>query len=125
MVGSVPVDSRPCSSSYRRSDILAKAPGCVTTLWEPARLPVARRWPAYRSLLDYAVLTFTPKDILRFLGRKWDRRFDGEVHTHYENDRWFGTRIKHRMKTNWLKVYDKFGLILRVETVINCPKEFS
>jgi hypothetical protein len=79
----------------------------------------------YRALLDYAVRTFTPKDILGFLGRKWDRRFDGEVHTHYEDDRWFGTRIKHRMKTNWLKMYDKFGLILRVETVINSPKEFS
>jgi hypothetical protein len=25
------------------------------------------------------------------------------------------------MKTNWLKMYDKFGLILRVETVINAP----
>jgi hypothetical protein len=79
----------------------------------------------YRSLLGYAMRTFTPKDILGFLGRKWDRRFDGEVHTHYEDDRWFGTRIKHRMKTNWLKMYDKFGLILRVETVINSPKEFS
>ena len=78
----------------------------------------------YRTLLDYAVRTFTPKDILGFLGRKWDRRFDGEVHTHYEDDRWFGTRIKHRMKSNWLKMYDKFGLILRVETVINSPKEF-
>ncbi len=78
----------------------------------------------YRALLDYAVRTFTPKDILGFLGRKWDRRFDGEVHTHYEDDRWFGTRIKHRMKTNWLKMYDKFGTILRVETVINSPKEF-
>src|SRR5262249_2395146 len=31
----------------------------------------------------------------------------------------------HRMKTNWLKMYDKFGLILRVETVINAAKEFS
>jgi hypothetical protein len=78
----------------------------------------------YRALLDYAVLTFTPKDILGFLGRKWDRRFDGEVHTKYEEDRWFGARIKHRMKTNWLKMYDKFARILRVETVINCPKEF-
>jgi hypothetical protein len=78
----------------------------------------------YRALLDYAVRTFTPKDILGFLGRKWDRRFDGEVHTHYEDDRWFGTRIKHRMKANWLKMYDKFGRILRVETVINSPKEF-
>ena len=78
----------------------------------------------YRALLDYAVRTFTPKDILGFLGRKWDRRFDGEVHTHYEDERWFGTRIKHRMKRNWLKMYDKFGRILRIETVINSPKEF-
>ena len=78
----------------------------------------------YRALLDYAVRTFTPKDILGFLGRKWDRRFDGEVHTQYEDERWFGTRIKHRMKTNWLKMYDKFGVILRVETVINSAKEF-
>ena len=85
----------------------------------------ARPWPRlYRSLLEYAVQTFTPKDILGFLGRKWDRRFDGEVHTHYEDDRWFGTRIKHRMKSNWLKMYDKFGLLLRVETVINRPQEF-
>jgi hypothetical protein len=78
----------------------------------------------YRTLRDYAVRTFTPKDILGFLGRKGDCRFDGEVHTHYEDDRWFGTRVKHRMKSNWLKMYDKFGLILRVETVINSPKEF-
>ena len=79
----------------------------------------------YRALLDHAGATFSPEDILGFLGRKWDRRFDGEVHTHYEQDRWFGTRIKHRMKTNWLKMYDKFGVILRIETVINSPKEFS
>ncbi len=28
------------------------------------------------------------------------------------------------MKDNWLKMYDKFGQILRVETVINDPREF-
>jgi hypothetical protein len=54
----------------------------------------------YRALLDDALRTFSPKNSLGFLGRKWDRRFEGEVHTHYEQDRWFGTRIKHRMKTN-------------------------
>ena len=26
-----------------------------------------------------------------------------------------GTRIKHRMKSNWLKMYDKFGLMLQVK----------
>jgi hypothetical protein len=79
----------------------------------------------YQKLLQFATVTFTPKDILGFLGRKWDRRFDGEVQTEVKTDRLLGTRIKHRMTKNWLKMYDKFGQILRVETVINRPKEFS
>jgi hypothetical protein len=79
----------------------------------------------YQKLLTFATLTFTPKDILGFLGRKWDRRFDGDVQTEVKTDRLLGTRIKHRMTKNWLKMYDKFGHILRVETVINRPKEFS
>jgi hypothetical protein len=47
----------------------------------------------YRALLDYAVLTFTPKAILGFLGRKWDRRFDGEVHTQYSMKRTAGSEL--------------------------------
>ena len=35
-----------------------------------------------------------------------------------------GSRIKHRVKQNWLKMYDKGGLVLRIETVINNPEEF-
>jgi hypothetical protein len=34
-------------------------------------------------------------------------------------------RIKHRVKENWLKMYDKSGLVLRVEMVINNPEEFK
>ena len=79
----------------------------------------------YQKLLQFATLTFTPKDILGFLGRKWDRRFAGDVQTEVKTDRVLGTRIKHRMTKNWLKMYDKFGRILRVETVINRPQEFS
>lgn len=40
-------------------------------------------------------------------------------------DRWYGRRIKHRSKRNWIKMYDKQGLVLRVETVINQPYEFK
>ena len=29
------------------------------------------------------------------------------------------------MKNNWLKMYDKFGQVLRVETVTNIPREFQ
>lgn len=78
----------------------------------------------YPRLLDHACLHFSAQDILTFLGRRLDTRFDGEVLTDCKKDRWPGARIKHRMKNNWLKMYDKFGLILRIETVINQPREF-
>lgn len=79
----------------------------------------------YRQILEYAWLTFSPTDVLGFLGRSLHRRFDGEVITDVKTERQPGARIKHRMKGNWLKLYDKFGLILRVETVINQPGEFK
>ena len=79
----------------------------------------------YRKLLEYAVMTFSAKDVLKFLGRKPDGRLQGEVQTDYKTDRWPGARIKHRLGRNWLKMYDKFGVILRVETVINDPGAFK
>ncbi len=76
-------------------------------------------------LLEFALLTFSPKKIYCYLGRKWHERFDGEVQTHYKSVREPGACIKHFMKRNWLKMYDKLGLLLRVETVINQPGEFK
>jgi len=79
----------------------------------------------YKRLLDHAVINFSAQDILTFLGRRLQHRFDGEVLTDCKKDRWPGARIKHRMKNNWLKMYDKFGQVLRIETVINQPREFK
>jgi hypothetical protein len=79
----------------------------------------------YPHLLDRACLHFSAQDILTFLGRRLHPRFDGEVLTDCKKDRWPGARIKHRVKNNWLKMYDKFGQILRIETVINNPREFK
>src|SRR5947209_138527 len=79
----------------------------------------------YPRLLDHACVNFQAKDILTFLGRRLHPRFDGEVLTDCKKDRWPGARIKHRVKNNWLKMYDKFGQILRIETVINNPREFK
>ncbi len=78
----------------------------------------------YPRLLQHALLSFSAQDILTFLGRRLHARFDGEVLTDCKTDRLPGARIKHRMKNNWLKMYDKFGQILRIETVINQPREF-
>lgn len=79
----------------------------------------------FLRLLEFALLTFSPKKIFCYLGRKWHERFDGEVQTHYKSVREPGACLKHFMKRNWLKMYDKLGLLLRVETVINQPGEFK
>jgi hypothetical protein len=79
----------------------------------------------YPRLLDHAAVNFSARDILMFLGRKLTGNFQGEVLNDLKKGRHPGARIKHRMKDNWLKMYDKFGLLLRVETVINNPREFK
>jgi hypothetical protein len=79
----------------------------------------------FPKLLEHACLNFSATDILAFLGRKLHSHFDGEVLTDYKTEREPGARVKHHLKKNWLKMYDKFGLILRVETVINQPGEFK
>ena len=79
----------------------------------------------FLRLLEFALLTFSPKKIFGYLGRRLHERFDGEVQTHYKSVREPGACLKHFMKGNWLKMYDKLGLLLRVETVINQPGEFK
>lgn len=77
-------------------------------------------------LMDYALVNFNARDILTFLGRKLTGHFLGDVSTDLKKEkRLHGARVKHRMKQNWIKMYDKFGLVLRVETVINDPREFK
>ncbi len=79
----------------------------------------------FARLLEFALLTFSPQKIFQYLGRRWHARFDGEVQTRYKSVREPGACIKHFMKRNWLKMYDKLGRMLRVETVINEPGEFK
>jgi hypothetical protein len=79
----------------------------------------------FARLVEFAWLTFSPKRVLSFLGRKWHARFDGELQTYCKTERDPGTCIKHTMKGNRLKMYDKFGRVLRVETIINQPGEFK
>ena len=54
----------------------------------------------YPRLLDHAAISFSAKDILTFLGRRFHPRFDGEVLTRCQKDRWPGARIKHRMNVD-------------------------
>jgi hypothetical protein len=79
----------------------------------------------FARLLAFAVLTFTPRKIFSYLGRTLHDRFDGEAQTHYKDVREPGACIKHFIKRNALKMYDKLGWMLRVETIINQPRDFK
>lgn len=63
------------------------------------------------------------EDILRFFGKRATLAFRGEVIT--ERQRLAeGVRIRHRLYANSIKMYDKHGCVLRIETTINNPKPF-
>jgi hypothetical protein len=63
----------------------------------------------FPRLLAHSTLCFSARDVMSFLGRKWHGKFEGEVVTDQEDlrGRLPGCRVKHRMKRNWLKMYDK------------------
>jgi DNA-binding PadR family transcriptional regulator len=78
----------------------------------------------YPKLVAHAITQLTCEDVLRFLGRRTDRRFVGEV-TSDVVKRIEGVRVKHRVEENSLKMYDKQGNVLRIETTINDPRRFK
>ncbi len=84
------------------------------------RASLLRVWADLRQA---ALLAFSAEDILRFLGRKLHGNFKGEVKSDLKK-RPEGWRIKHWMKGNAIKMYDKFS-VLRIETTINNAREFK
>jgi hypothetical protein len=78
----------------------------------------------YPRLVQHAVQHFGCRDLLRFLGRRINRLFVGEVTTVYR-ERTEGVCVKHWVEENSLKMYDKQGSVLRIETTINNPRRFK
>jgi len=78
----------------------------------------------YGALARHAIQQFGSKDVLQFLGRRTNRRFNGEVCGSYL-ERTEGLRIKHWLDENSIKMYDKQGSILRIETTINNARRFK
>ena len=74
--------------------------------------------PLYDHLVRTAVHTVRAEHVATFLGKKLDPRYQGEVGNDF-NTRIQGTRIRHQMGPVALKMYDKFGCVLRIETVAN------
>ena len=85
---------------------------------------VADLAPLYGTLVRTAIHTVKPENVATFLGRKLDERYSGEIgsdfHTRIE-----GTRIKHHLGPNSIKMYDKLGRVLRIETTSNDVSSFK
>jgi hypothetical protein len=78
----------------------------------------------YPRLVRAGISTFGSPDVMRFLGKKLHGNFSGEVVSDYQQ-RPEGIRVKHWMGANSVKMYDKFGRSLRVETTVNDPQPFK
>jgi hypothetical protein len=78
----------------------------------------------YPQLVRGAIATYGSPDVLRFLGKRLDSRYQREVLSDYK-ERPEGVRVKHHAYGNSIKAYDKGGSILRIETTINHPEAFE
>ncbi len=78
----------------------------------------------YPALVRHAIEQFGSQDVLRFLGRRTNVRFNGEVKSDLQR-RVEGVRVKHWVEENSLKMYDKQGSVLRIETTMNNPRRFK
>jgi len=74
--------------------------------------------PLYDNIIKTAMHTVTPDNIANFLGKRFSVLFEGEAGSRLGR-RILGTRIKHQMGEISVKIYDKFGKILRIEITSN------
>lgn len=103
------------SESEYATDVMFKSPAALARL--------------YPSLVHYGIRHFGSTDVLRFLGHKVQA--NGRVHGNYQGEllsslkhRPEGLRLKHQAGGNSVKLYDKQGSVLRVETTLRQPHQF-
>ena len=78
----------------------------------------------YDQLTRFAMVHFKSPDVMRFLADKARGNYTGQIVTSFK-DRAEGVRIKHWQGGNSIKMYDKAGSVLRVETTIGNPDQFK
>ncbi|MBI3849419.1 MAG: hypothetical protein HY298_03870, partial [Verrucomicrobia bacterium] len=103
------------SESEYATDIMFKSPAALARL--------------YPALVQQGIQHFGSTDVLRFLGHK--TQANGRVHGNHQGEvlsslkhRPEGLRLKHQANGNSVKLYDKQGSVLRVETTLNRPHQF-
>jgi len=83
----------------------------------------------YPALVRHAITSFSSADVMRFLGHRVAAHktvrgdFEGEIVSDLKQ-RPEGIRVKHSINANSIKMYDKQGSVLRIETTINRTRDF-
>ncbi len=103
------------TESEYATDVMFKSPATLARL--------------YPALIQQGIRHFGSTDVLRFLGHK--TQANGRVHGNHQGEvlsslkhRPEGLRLKHQAGGNSIKLYDKQGSVLRVETTLNQPHQF-
>jgi hypothetical protein len=74
--------------------------------------------PLYEQLVRQSVLSVKAEQVASFLGRQITPQLAQEVGSQFST-RIEGTCIKHRFGKSSIKMYDKCGIVLRIETTAN------
>jgi hypothetical protein len=94
------------------ADVMFRSPGDLANL--------------YPRLVRHAMTTFGSGEVLRFWGRRASvRQFSAAEILSHLGTRAEGTRVKHALDRNSVKMYDKQQTVLRVETTINHTRQMK
>jgi DNA-binding MarR family transcriptional regulator len=74
--------------------------------------------PLYEQLSRESVLAVKAEQVATFLGKKITPQLAQQIGSRFQT-RIQGTCIKHRLGQAQVKMYDKVGLVLRIETTVN------
>jgi hypothetical protein len=74
--------------------------------------------PLYEQFIRQSVLTVKAEQVATFLGRQITSQLAQEIGSQFST-RFEGTCVKHRFGKSSIKMYDKSGIVLRIETTAN------
>ena len=80
--------------------------------------------PLYEQLSRQAILCVKAEHVATFLGHKITPQLAQEIGSRFAT-RIEGTCVKHRFAKSSIKIYDKFALVLRIETTTNDVSAFK
>src|SRR4030067_2986679 len=79
----------------------------------------------YPSLLHHAMRVSDSASVMRYFGRRELGGIYPDASVSDYRRRYEGIRIKHSKNYNSIKMYNKSGSILRIETTINSTRDFK